>query len=231
METLVFVLMILVCFNFILKQTFSKKWVLVLQALVCALFVGFMYPYAIGQSKAQITLWLENISLMQDTAVVLCVEVVLQLSYCMLAAHLQTTDKVKPRIILGYKILRWFPGLLIFPVLFSLLVTVIFAFPGVSFAAISWSLAFLVFVAIIMISILLRLLLPEKELRLELLFLSNSLIAILGIVATVNGRTATSGVDEVDWASCIGVLLITLLGTLSGMVVRTIVLKRKSLKK
>jgi hypothetical protein len=33
-----------------------------------------------------------------------------------------------------------------------------------------------------------RWLVPEKELRLEVFFLSNALIAILGIIATVNGR-------------------------------------------
>lgn len=48
-------------------------------------------------------------------------------------------------------------------------------------------------------TLFLRYLLPEKELRLELLFLTNALTAILGIIATVNGRTAVTGISEVDW--------------------------------
>ena len=32
-----------------------------------------------------------------------------------------------------------------------------------------------------------------RDLRLELFFLTNALVAILGIVATVNGRTAVEG--------------------------------------
>ena len=77
METVVFVLMILVCFNFMLKQTYRKlRSVLVISRHLCALFVGLMWPYAIEQSKTQIADWLANPALMLDTSVVLSVEVV-----------------------------------------------------------------------------------------------------------------------------------------------------------
>ena len=54
METVVVVLMILVCFNFMLKQTYRKWWSVAVIAVVCALFVGLIWPYAIEQSKTQI---------------------------------------------------------------------------------------------------------------------------------------------------------------------------------
>ena len=59
---------------------------------------------------------------------------------------------------------------------------------------------------------------PEKELRLELFFLTNALVAILGIVATVNGRTSAAGVSEIDWQALAGVLVITLAGGIIGLV-------------
>jgi len=65
---------------------------------------------------------------------------------------------------------------------------------------------------------LLLYLLPEKELRLELFFLTNALVAILGIVATVNGRTSAAGVSEIDWQALAGVLVITLAGGIIGLV-------------
>ena len=58
METIVVVLMILVCFNFMMKQTFRKRGSVAAIAVVAALFVGLMCPYAIQQSKTQIADWL-----------------------------------------------------------------------------------------------------------------------------------------------------------------------------
>ena len=141
METVVVVLMILVCFNFMLKQTYRKWGSVTLIAVVCALFVGLIWPYAIEQSKTQIADWLSNPALMLDTSVVLSIEVVLQMAFCMLAAHVMTTGRIRKRTLWSYKALRWFPGLLIFPVLFSGLVALIFSFPGVSFPRIAWSMA------------------------------------------------------------------------------------------
>ena len=75
------VLMILVCFNFMLKQTYRKLLSILVISVVCALFVGLMWPYAIEQSKTQIADWLANPELMLDTSVVLSVEVVLQMAF------------------------------------------------------------------------------------------------------------------------------------------------------
>lgn len=219
METVVVVLMILVCFNFMMKQTYRKRWSVAAIAVVAALFVGLMWPYAIRQSKTQIADWLANTQLMLDTSVVLTVEVVLQMAFCMLAAHVLTTGPVKKRTLWAYRALRWFPGILIFPVLFSGLVYLIFSFPGVSFSLIAWSMAAGVLVFIPVGTLLLRWLLPEKELRLELLFLTNALTAILGIIATVNGRTAVAGISEVDWGALAGLIALLATGGLIGWII------------
>lgn len=226
METVVFVLMILVCFNFMLKQTYRKLRSVLAIAVVCALFVGWMWPYAIEQSKTQIADWLANPALMLDTSVVLSIEVVLQMAFCMLAAHVQTTGPIKKRILWGYKVLRWFPGILIFPVLFCGLVALIFSFPGISFSLIAWSMAAGVLLLIPAGTLFLRWLLPEKEVRLELLFLANALIAILGIIATVNGRTAVKGMNEVNGSALAGLIVLVVVGALAGMVIRKIRLNK-----
>ena len=130
MDTVVLVLMLLIAFNFLLKQTFWKAVAVGIIAAVAALFAGLMWPYAIEQSKTQIADWLGNTALMLDTSVLLTIEVSLQMAYAMLAVHVASAYPVKPRTMLTYRFLRWFPGLLIFPVLFSGLVYLIFAFPG-----------------------------------------------------------------------------------------------------
>lgn len=219
METVVVVLMILVCFNFMMKQAYRKRWSVAAIAVVAALFVGLMWPYAIKQSKTQIADWLADTQLMLDTSVILTVEVVLQMAFCMLAAHVLTTGPVKKRTLWAYHALRWFPSILIFPVLFSGLVYLIFSFPGVSFSLIAWSMAAGVLILIPAGTLFLRWLLPEKELRLELLFLTNALTAILGIVATVNGRTAVAGISEVDWGALAGLIALLSGGGFIGLII------------
>ena len=122
METLVFVLMVLVCFNFLLKQTDCPYGITFAVAVACALFTGLIWPYAITQSKTQIASWLENPSLMLDTAVVLSIDVIVQMVYCILYVYVHIDRSRNKKKIWIYKILKLYPGLLIFPVLFSTLV-------------------------------------------------------------------------------------------------------------
>ena len=227
METVVTVLMIVVCFNYLLKQTYRKTYFVIASAVIAALFVGMMWPYAIEQSKTQITDWLNNTQLMRDTAVILSIDVILQIAYCMLAANMMTTGEVKPRTLWTYRFLRWFPGIMIYPVFFSLLVTVIFTFPGKSFSGIAWTLAAVLLIAIPTGAAFLRWLLPEKELRLELLFLCNALIAILGVISTVNGQTTVAGQSEVQWTALAGIIGMIFVGAVFGYILRSILLKRK----
>lgn len=218
METVLIALMMVVCFNFVVKQTFCK-WLFVAGiAFVVALFVGLMWPYAIEQSKTQLALWLADAQLMLDLSVILTVEVALQMAFCMVAAHVMTSDVLPRRTIWLYKALRWFPGLLIFPVLFTTLVWAIFSLPGVSFSLVAWGLALVVLLLVPAGVWFVRWLLPEKELRLEILFLTNALAAILGVIATVNGRTAVAGVSEVDWAALAALGALLLLGGVMGLI-------------
>lgn len=228
MQTIVLILILLVSFNFLLKLTYNKRWAVAAITAVCALFVGTTWRYAIEQSKTQIADWLGNPTLMLDTSVILSVEVCIQLSFCMLAVHMMTGGPAKPRTLWTYRLLRLFPSFLIFPVLFSVLVAAIFNFPGVSFSTLSWGIAAVILVLIPLGVLLLRWLLPEKELRLELLFLTNSLTAVLGIVATVNGRTAMKGTSEVEWPAFFGILLLVILGTAAGILVRKFKLKNNN---
>ena len=228
MDTVVLISMLLTAFNFLLKQTFWKFTAVAAIAIVCTLFTGLMWPYAIEQSRSQIADWLGNTSLMLDTSVILTIEVSLQMAYALLAVHVASAYPVKRRTLLAYRFLRWFPGILIFPVLFSGLVYLIFSFPGISFTTVAWSYATFVLVALPAGRRLLLYLLPEKELRLELFFLTNALVAILGIVATVNGRTSVAGVNNVNWEALGGIIIIVSTGTLLGLVWRRLK-RRKSI--
>ena len=210
MDTIVLILILLTAFNFLLKQTFWKPIAVGVTAAIAAVFVILVWPYAIEQSKTQIADWLSDNQLMLDTSVVLTLEIVLQMAFCLLAVHVANFSPVKRRMMWAYRVLYWFPGVLIFPVLFFGLTQAIFSFPGVSFKLIAWLFGLFVFVVIPVGRWLVRWLLPEEELRLELFFLTNALVAILGIIATVNGRTAVDGVSDVDWSALTGCIILFL---------------------
>ena len=217
MQTIVLFLIILICFNFILKQTYRKWYSVAGISVLSALFVGLSWPYAIEQSKMQIHAWLSNTDLMLDTAVILSIDVVMQIAFCLLAVRVQNSGTLNRYVLAYYRFMRWFPGIMIFPVLFSSLVATIFAFPGTSFQLVAWSLAGIVLVAIPSISVLLKWLLPEKEIRLELLFMTNVLIAILGVIATVNGNTNVAGENSVNLISLAAIVALVLVGGVIGL--------------
>lgn len=212
--------MLLVLFNTWMKLTFLKPWQTVIIALVLATATGLSWPYAIEQSRTQIQDWLANPTLMLDTSVILTMEVIWQMCFCLLAAHLLYAGAVRPRTVWLYRLLRWMPGVLVFPVLFCGLVALIFALPGTGFATVAWGLAGSILVLMPVAAWGLRRLLPEKELRLELLFLCNALVAIIGVIATVNGRTAVAGTDATEWTAFGGCLALVMAGSLIGMVIR-----------
>lgn len=216
MYSLVVMLMILVCFNFIIKQTWHKWQSILAQAAVAGIFTGAMWPFAVKQSRSQIEMWLSDSQLMLDTAVVVSIEVILQLAFCLLAARIMTSGRLKRSTILAYKILRWFPGVLIFAVLFSLTVFMIFSFPEVSFPVVSWCAGGAVTVTVAAGVVGLKKLFPDKETRLELFFLSNVITAIVSVIATVNGQTAVAGVESVDYAALVGVLALVVVVSLFG---------------
>ena len=227
MESVILVLIVLVCFNFILKQTFSKwYWVAAISA-ACTLFVGLMWPYATQQSKSQIALWLADSALMLNLSIVLTIEVALQMWFCIVAAEIKSSGRLKKKIIWLYRGLRWFSGLLIFPVQFCALVAAIFAFPGKSFSTVAWGLGVAFGTLVPVGRILFKWLFPQKEMRLELLFLANALIAILGIVATVNGKTAVEGCTQVNWSALLGIAVLVIAGGAAGVALRNFKVRKQ----
>ncbi len=209
-------MMILVCFSFVLKQTFHGVKEIMVIAVLTAFFVGLSWPFAIEQSKTQIAAWIADQKLMLDMAVLLSVDVALTMLFCVNHVDLKTSEHVSRRKWMFYIVLKYFPGLLVFPVLFSLLVMLIFMLPGMSFQVVAWSLAVVLLVLVPALAYALRWLLPERPIRLELLFLVEVLLGLMGIVGTVNGNTAVAGINSVDIKSLLGVIALVIVGAAVG---------------
>lgn len=215
MELIISILMLFIVMNCVLKVSFWKWWQAALFGVVCGVFVAATYPYAILQSKTQIADYLGNTVALQDMAVIITIESVICFAYCVavLRGWFGQREKwwVKP--------LKWYPSLLIFPVLFYLQTELIFSFSGVSFTALSYGLAVAVVVLLPLLCVFFRYLLPEKDLRLEVHFLVSLFVCIIGLLTTVNGNVTYQAVEEpTNWKALAVSFVLFLILFLIGMV-------------
>lgn len=220
------IIVLMVGFSFLLKLTYHRLPGILLLSLILLVFLGVMHEYAAMQSKTQIARWLEQPALMLDTSVLLTVDVAFQIVFCILMGR-KICGTLSRRESLFLAVTLWFPGLLIFPILFSMLVEAVFALPGIGFATIGWGCGIAVFILIPALAFVLRYLLPEANLRLELMFLVNLITAALGIVATVNGRTAAVGTDSIGWQALAAILVLLIVGAVAGLFLNKIITARK----
>lgn len=227
MEIVVMIIMAMVGFSFLLRLSYHGWAGRVILCLIAALWTVWTLDYATGQSKTQIAGWLESPETMLDTAVLLTVDVAFQIWFCFLMLKQESGERMSTASRVFLAITLWVPGLLIFPVLFAVLVEIVFSMPGTNFTVIGYGMAASVAVLGPLLAAGIRCLLPERDLSLELLFLINLLIASLGIIATVNGRTASRGTDTIEWGALCGVTAILVAGTVAGYVINKIIVKKE----
>lgn len=188
--------MLFIVINCILKLSFWKPWQAVLFGVLCAAFVVWSCQYAILQSKTQLTDYLSNITVLQDAAVLITIESALCFAFCFAALREIFGKKVKKWV----RPLYWYPSLLIFPVLFYILTQLIFSMSGTDFSTISYALAGAALLLLPLLSIGIRYLFPEKDLRLEVHFLVSLFVCILGLLTTVNGNVTYAAAEEaINW--------------------------------
>lgn len=219
METLVVILMFLIYFAFAIKTTFLRPAEILFWALLAALFSGFMWKVSITQSKEQISAWLSDNTLMLDTAVLLSIEVFFQIAFAFISVEIDSngTASIKKRKVVIYNILRLFPGVLIFAVIFSTLTYLVFSMPGEDFRLVAWGLGGVLFLFIPLCRFIFIRLVPEKDLRAEVFFVTNLFIAIIGVVATVNGSTANAGVNELNIGALCAIASLSLICAATGL--------------
>lgn len=214
METVVILMMILISVGFVLKLTFMRLWQMALESAVVALATVSAIDIATLQSKTQIAELLRTPDLMLDVAVILTIDVALQIAFCI--SQVANISGLKGMIFKN--ILLFIPGLLVFPMAFYLLVYLMFYFTGTDFYTVGYTLAVCLFILLPLLSIGLRYALPDKSSRLELLFYLNCILGMLGIVATVNGRTATVGVNELNMPALLSIIGIISTGSIIGFI-------------
>ena len=228
METVVIIIMCLTGLVFLLKLTCHGNAEVFVLSFLAAASVILMTDFASSQSRTRIEAWLGQPDIMLDTSVWLTLDVAFQIWFCFLAANRLSGPLTKKELI-AYNAALWIPGLMIFPVLSAALTELIFSLPGVDFSLVGWSAGLGLFVALPALARGLRALLPETDLRLEVMFLVSLIVLSLGIVATVNGRTAATGTNRVEWTALLAVICLLTGCAAAGFMLRKY--KNRSLSK
>ncbi len=230
MELIIQILMMFIVVNCLLKMSFWRWWQATLFSLACAVFVVWMYPYAIQQSKTQIADYLQNTGALQNAAVLVTIESAICFGFCFAALRNLFGKTYKKWVMVFY----WYPGLLIFPVLFYGLTESIFALPGTGFETIAYTLSAVILVGFPLLCQAIRWLIPEKELRLEIHFLVSLFVCILGLITTVNGNVTYAAVEEpANWTAIglsAGLFLVLFLAGIGLNRIKWILSYKKQLK-
>jgi hypothetical protein len=193
MEIVIQVLALFIVANSILKLSFRKLWQAFALGLLCAAFTVGACRWVILQSKTQWDALLNDPRIMQNAAVLVTIESLVCFTFCFLELQQMYGRK---RGKWWKRLPGWYPGLLIFPVLFYAQAQIIFRMPGANFTLISWALAAAVAIGLPLFAWLARWLYPEKPFRLEVHFLVSFFVCILGLIATEDGNVAYAAVKE-----------------------------------
>lgn len=177
------ILAIFITLSFLLKVGFYPRRGTWLAALCCAIFVLLITPWATEQSRTAMAAFFASRKKMLDVSVCITLEATILITFCFdCFSGMRTRDTAFKRIVTC--LLHLYPGLLIGGVLCYVLVELLFSFPGMDFNTLSWVTATATFLLIGGGSRLLQILLGDKALRLEILFIVNIFIVVLSIIAT-----------------------------------------------
>lgn len=186
MEYIFIALVVFVLLNTLLKLSFQQWW----EAIVYSIFVGgflwLTWEFAATQSKTEWLTWLYTSEILQNISVLITLEALVIFGFAFVRLQSYLGVKIKPWI---RKPLYYYPPLLAFPALFYLLTQLFFTLTGVDFTQTVYWLIASVIVLMPLIVYGFKKLLPEEELRLEILFITNLFVCLIGLIATASAET------------------------------------------
>lgn len=199
MELIVQFLMVLICIVAGLKLSHASRWYSWVYALAVGIFIVLTGDWTSNQPKALMSSYIEHRVLRENIAILVTLESMLFILFTFL--RLTTThssnvlrNKVR-KVVLG--ILTFYPSLLVFPILLYTQSQIFITMAGYDFSVLSWCFASIMVLFFGLTPIGHKRLLPERELRLELLFLSSLFIFIFGLITTVDDKMTYSAPEYV----------------------------------
>ena len=180
MEYVFFALAVLITLSLLLKVSIFPKTGVVAVAVVFAVWIGMLTPWLTELSKPQLMSMLEQRDYLQNLSLLLIVEAVLMMTYCL---HCFPSASLSPARLWWQRLLNVYPGLMFGVVQGYVVGMLLFAWPGINFTTLQAGAAVSTLLLVPVGAWALRFLLPEKALRWELLFILNVFIILLSVVA------------------------------------------------
>lgn len=141
---------------------------------VLAAFVWWSERYAVLQSKTQLADLLQNTESLQNIAILITIETAVNGVFCL----------CYPR----HTVLKYYPSLLIFPVMFYFLTQALFMAVGVDFTFTTVAVAVGTFLVLPLLTEGMKWLVRDAGGRVEILLLLSCLVCILGLASTVTNK-------------------------------------------
>jgi hypothetical protein len=167
--------------SIIMAGLLPKRWHKLVFALLCSAFVWLTYSIAIETNKINLENMLFQQDRMMDMTLFFVVDLLLSIGFCWVVFARWNNQKIKKSAM----ILAYIPSLLVFPVIFYLQINLSFLFVGISFLLQTAIYSVFIFVLIFGGAWLIGKLLPETELRLELIIILSVLLFALIICCTI----------------------------------------------
>ena len=174
MEMLLAILAGMILMSSLVKAGLLPMKVRLVVAVCYAAFMGWVTSHMTELSHEVFVQLATNRSIMLDLAVCVILEAVMMMTYCFCSPK----QKVW-RVLLEYE-----PVLLAIPALCYFQAQLLYGLPGVDYGWVAWMSAGLVLFLMLGGPLLLRWLLRERHLLLELLFIINLLIVVLSVAIT-----------------------------------------------
>jgi len=219
MEYIIYLLMLFIFLNCAFKLSLWKIGQRLLFSILLGAFTYWSVNYAMLQSKTQIADYLQNSVILQNMAIIVTIESAVCLAFCILylngSIHSQQNVPVYKS---PYRLLFWYPSLLVFPVVFFLLTQALFTLTGVDFTTTALWLAMAIIILLPLFPEIIKRLLPEEADRIEMHLLLTIFICVLGLISTENGiMVYEATLTPIDWNSLLLTFLFFLLLFISGI--------------
>jgi len=162
-----------------------------------AAFVWWSQRYAVLQSKTQIADLLQDTAALQNMAVIVTIESAVSFGFC---SRWLGGAYLSPGCRWWERLLKWYPSLLMFPVMFFILTQAMFMAVGVDFGVTAAVVSAAAFLLLPLLAEGVKWFMPDGDGRVELHVLLSCFVCVLGLISTVTGKIVYRATDEpVNW--------------------------------
>jgi len=200
--------MLFVVLNCATKLSLWNWWQRFAFSAVLAAFIWWSERYAVLQSKTQLADLLQNAEALQNMAVIVTIESAVNFGFCFwYFSEQRVVSSEKYPLRSHYSLhtthsslIKYYPSLLIFPVMFYVLTQTMFMAVGVDFSVSSIAVAALTFVLLPLLAEGMKWFIADADGRVEIHVLLSCLVCVLGLATTVTSKIIYRANEApIDW--------------------------------